>query len=84
MSFNKLNPKVNGGISEENADAVNERLDNIEASADNALPASDFSDEMVTAKVLTGLEAGPLEAITETDTILEALAKLQAQIDFLN
>jgi hypothetical protein len=37
----------------------------------------------VTAKVLTGLVAGAATTILETDTILAALAKLQAQIDAL-
>lgn len=37
----------------------------------------------VTGKALTGLAAGTDEAITATDTILTALAKLQAQIDAL-
>ena len=34
--------------------------------------------------VLTGLGAGSNAQITATDTLLEALAKLQAQIDYLN
>ena len=37
----------------------------------------------VTGKALTGLAAGTNVAIADTDTILTALAKLQAQIDAL-
>lgn len=42
------------------------------------------SPEEVTGSTLDGLVAGTDEAISESDTILEALAKLQAQIDALN
>jgi hypothetical protein len=43
-----------------------------------ALPSANM-----TAKVLTGLGAGSDTAILATDTILEAMAKLQAQITAL-
>lgn len=42
------------------------------------------SPEEVTGSTLDGLTAGTNEAIASTDTILEALAKLQAQVDALN
>jgi len=42
-----------------------------------------IGDEAITAKLLTGLATGSASAIADTDTILEALAKLQAQIDAL-
>lgn len=42
-----------------------------------------IDDEVVTGKALTGLAAGSASAISATDSILEALAKLQAQIDAL-
>jgi hypothetical protein len=38
---------------------------------------------VVTGALLTGLASGSAAAIASTDTILEALAKLQAQIDAL-
>lgn len=38
---------------------------------------------VVTGALLTGLAAGSNEAIAATDTVMEALAKLQAQIDAL-
>lgn len=52
----------------------------IKTTADAALPSASFTSAAVTAKVLTGLGAGSNTAIASTDTILEALAKLQAQI----
>ncbi len=55
----------------------------IKATADAALPSASFTSAAVTAKVLTGLGAGTNTAILSTDTILEALAKLQAQITAL-
>ncbi len=53
------------------------------ATADAALPSASFTDAAVTGKVLTGLAAGADSTILSTDTVLEALAKLQAQIDAL-
>ncbi len=53
------------------------------ATADAALPSASFTDAAVTAKVLTGLASGAATTILNTDTILAALAKLQAQIDAL-
>ncbi len=55
----------------------------IKVTADAALPSASFTDAAVTAKVLTGLAGGANSTILSTDTILEALAKLQAQIDAL-
>lgn len=51
--------------------------------ANAALPSASFTSAAVTAKVLTGLAAGANSTILSTDTILVALAKLQAQIDAL-
>ncbi len=45
--------------------------------------AGNMQNRAVTANLLTGLAAGSNAAIASTDTILEALAKLQAQIDAL-
>ena len=45
--------------------------------------AGNMQNTTVTDNVLTGLAAGSATAIADTDTILEALAKLQAQIDAL-
>lgn len=42
------------------------------------------SPEEITSSTLDGLEGGTNTAIVSGDTILEALAKLQAQIDVLN
>ncbi len=53
------------------------------ATADAALPSASFTSAAVTAKVLTGLASGANSTILSTDTILVALAKLQAQIDAL-
>lgn len=47
------------------------------------LNSADFTSAAVTAKVLTGLVAGTATPIAATDTILVALANLQAQIDAL-
>lgn len=55
----------------------------IKATADAALPSASFTAAAVTGKLLTGLAAGTNTAIASTDTILQALAKLQAQIDAL-
>lgn len=43
--------------------------------------AGQTQNRAVTANLLTGLAAGANTTILATDTILEALAKLQAQID---
>ncbi len=53
------------------------------ATADAALPSASFTDAAVTSKLLTGLAGGANSTILSTDTILQALAKLQAQIDAL-
>ncbi len=53
------------------------------ATADAALPSASFTSAAVTAKVLTGLASGTATPIAATDTILAALANLQAQIDAL-
>lgn len=53
------------------------------ATADAALPSASFTSAAVTAKVLTGLASGANSTILSTDTILVALAKLQAQINAL-
>ena len=45
--------------------------------------AGNIQNRAVTANLLTGLAAGTDTAILATDTVLEALAKLQAQIDAL-
>ncbi len=50
------------------------------ATADAALPSASFTAAAVTSKLLTGLASGANSVILATDTILEALAKLQAQI----
>lgn len=48
--------------------------------ANAALPSASFTSAAVTGKVLTGLAAGSATPILSTDTILVALANLQAQI----
>lgn len=53
------------------------------ATADAALPEADFTDAAVNAKLLTGLAAGANTPISATDSILVALANLQAQISAL-
>lgn len=54
------------------------------ASADGAATIlGSAAPATVTGKLLTGLGAGSDTAIAATDTILEALAKLQAQITAL-
>ncbi len=66
--------------------AINKINGNVVATtsvASAALPSASFTDAAVTAKVLTGLGAGSATTILSTDTILEALAKLQAQISAL-
>ncbi len=45
--------------------------------------AGNLQNRAVTANLLTGLAAGAATTILSTDTILQALAKLQAQIDAL-
>lgn len=45
--------------------------------------SGNLQNKAVTANVLTGLAAGSATPIAETDTILVALANLQAQIDAL-
>lgn len=67
QGFNKLNG---------NADAIS-------AVANAALPSASFTSAAVTGKLLTGLAAGANTPITATDSILVALANLQAQIDAL-
>lgn len=54
-----------------------------QATADAALPSASFTDAAVSAKLLTGLAAGADTPISATDSILVALANLQAQIDAL-
>lgn len=65
VGFNKLNG---------NADAI-------KVTADAALPSASFTDAAVNAKLLTGLAAGSATPISASDSILVALANLQAQID---
>jgi iron complex outermembrane receptor protein len=48
-----------------------------------ALPSASFTDAAVTGKVPTGLAAGANTPISASDSILVALANLQAQIDAL-
>ncbi len=55
----------------------------IKGTADAALPSASFTDAAVSAKLLTGLAAGANTPISATDSILVALANLQAQIDAL-
>lgn len=45
--------------------------------------SGNLQNKAVTANVLTGLASGAATTILSTDTILEALAKLQAQISAL-
>lgn len=62
---------------------LNGNSDSISTVANAALPSASFTDAAVTAKILTGLAAGANTPIAATDTILVALANLQAQIDAL-
>lgn len=55
----------------------------IKVTADAALPSASFTAAAVTGKLLTGLAAGADTPISATDSILVALANLQAQIDAL-
>lgn len=62
---------------------LNGNADAISTVANAALPSASFTDAAVSGKVLTGLAAGANTPIQATDTILAALANLQAQIDAL-
>ena len=66
------------GIQKLNGNAVA-----IKVTADAALPSASFTAAAVTGKLLTGLAAGSNTPITATDSILVALANLQAQISAL-
>lgn len=57
-------------------------IESVATSGANTIVAA-ITSQQVTGKLLTGLAAGTNTSILATDSILVALAKLQAQIDAL-
>jgi trimeric autotransporter adhesin len=64
-------------------DSILQAFQKIDGNVGTKLSSNGFSDSAVTAKLLTGLAAGTNTPIAATDSILVALANLQAQIDAL-
>lgn len=72
---------VSGAGSVSAADTILTAINKLNGNTAACLTTANFTSAAVTAKVLTGLASGANSTILSTDTILVALAKLQAQID---
>ena len=69
-------------LSDENfTTAEKNKLANLDTSMISELTNLYFTEDRVISTPLTGLSAGTNEAVTASDSILTAIAKLQAQID---